>query len=338
MTVLCCSEDGALFHLPLERAEANLLCDYSGHPSQPVPFKVKRVGDGPGHSLEAESGFLCAEAGGHIAFRPHCATWEIFTLTPARVLDQAKVEARPAFPRRPRQIGIARIIHQTYKTDNIPDSLFNNIDALRRLNPGWSYRYWSDKDCHDFIYQYYGWEILKLYLSINPRYGAARADLFRYLCVYTFGGIYLDIKSGSAVPFDNLLLPDDQFLISQWQNGLGEDFEGFGLHPGISSVPGGEYQQWHIISAAGHPFLEHVIVKVISRIIGYSVQLHGVGGSAVLWTTGPIPYTLAIRKILDDHPHRIFDAQKAGLAYQAIDRRPNLEHGAYQFQLTPLVL
>lgn len=338
MTSVCFSKSGTLFHVPAVKADPNLVCDDLGQPNGEVPFTVKRIGQGPGYSLQTKDGYLCAEPGGNIAFRPYCSAWETFTLLPVSAIEDAKIAARPVFSRRSNQPSIAKIIHQTYSSNNIPKESIENIELLRQRNPNWEHRYWSDQDCHDFIYKYYGWDILNLYLKINPRYGAARADFFRYLCIYELGGAYLDIKSGSVVPLDDIILPDDQFLISQWQNGPEDRFKNFGIHPELSSIPGGEYQQWHVIAAAGHPFLEYVLNAVIANITSYIDTIHSVGGAAVLRITGPIPYTLAIHRNITKHPYRIFDAERDGLVFVAVKDRPTPEHGSYSIQNTPLVL
>lgn len=236
-----------------------------------------------------------------------------------------------------RQRRIPKIIHQTYETADIPDVLTDGIDRLRSSNPDWQYNYYSGKDCHDFIYEYYGWDVLKTYLSLNPRYGAARADLFRYLVIYHFGGVYLDIKSGTLVPLSDIIQPTDDYLLSQWQNRPGQQFFRWGLHPELTDTVGGEYQNWHIISSPGHPFLEVVIEKVLRNIRCYDEITDGVGFMAALRTTGPIAYTLAIESVRQKHTHRVFDAHAAGIVYELLPR-PGSPTGHYSRQTTPLVL
>ena len=47
--------------------------------------------------------------------------------------------------------------------------------------------------------------ILWAYNAINPLVGAARADIWRYCVLYTFGGLYLDDDSDIKVPLDNVI-------------------------------------------------------------------------------------------------------------------------------------
>lgn len=77
------------------------------------------------------------------------------------------------------------------------------------MNPGWEHRLYDDADIEAFIRESYGDEILAYYHRIDRRYGAARADLFRYLLLYRLGGVYLDIKSTTVRPLDEVLRPDE---------------------------------------------------------------------------------------------------------------------------------
>jgi inositol phosphorylceramide mannosyltransferase catalytic subunit len=192
---------------------------------------------------------------------------------------------------------------------------------LRSINPDWDYRLYSDADIVNFIAKHYPKTILESYYRIESSYGAARADLFRYLLMYKCGGVYLDIKSSATLPFNTVLKPDDVFLLSNWQNYWGGPFECAGLHRELRGITRGEYQQWFIIAAPGHPFLKAVIDRVLSNIDRYSPIRHGVGRFAVWRTTGPIAYTLAIQSVIHLHPHRLVDsASQLGLVYDIVDR------------------
>jgi len=94
---------------------------------------------------------------------------------------------------------------------------------------------------------------------------------------------------------------------------MGQRFYGFGLHAGLG--PEGEYQQWHIVAAPSHPYLQAVIARVTRNIDEYELALQGTGKRGVLRVTGPIPYTEAIAPIVADHPHRIVDAEALGFVY-----------------------
>jgi hypothetical protein len=219
----------------------------------------------------------------------------------------------------PEGASVPRIIHQTFSRP-LPEELADNLDRIRDQNPTWEHRFYDDQEQLDFTSESYGSEIAEYLERIRPGYGAARADLFRYLLLYRCGGVYLDVKSRSLQPLDTVLRPDDRFLLSQWRNGPGEPFEGFGRHRQLAHVDGGEFQQWHIIAAPGHPFLRAVIQRVLHNLDRYNPGLHGAGQEGVLRVTGPIAYTLAIHPLLDRHPHRRVRSEvELGLRYSIYD-------------------
>jgi mannosyltransferase OCH1-like enzyme len=204
--------------------------------------------------------------------------------------------------------AIPRIIHQTFYDRTLPPELQASTEALRARNPGWEYRFYDDADIADFIATAYGERMLACFDRIDARYGATRADLFRYLLMYKVGGVYLDIKSSATLPLDSVLRPDDRYLLSNWSD-TEDPSATWGRHYDLESVPGGEFQQWYIACAPGHPYMKAVIDTVLANIERYDPSLHGVAKNGALRTAGPIPYTLAIHRILDQHPHRRADSR-----------------------------
>lgn len=228
--------------------------------------------------------------------------------------------------------GIPRIIHQTYSTRHLPDPLRAVVQQTRNANSGWDVRLYDDADIVEYIRSQYGADILAEYLRIDPRYGAARADLFRYLLMYRTGGVYLDIKSAATRPLDDVLRPDDQYVLSQWH---GTRFAGMkmGIHDALRAIKGTEYQQWHIVAAPGHPFLKSVIENVLRNLRIYNPGIHGVGRDGVLAVTGPIAYTLAIHPLLTSYPHRFADsAEDLGFDYNVFMTGRNTSAHTFLFR------
>lgn len=216
-------------------------------------------------------------------------------------------------------MAIPKIIHQTYASADVPAEIARHIEHLKAMNPGWQHAFYDDAAIEAFIRKYYDLDMLALYQRINPVYGAARADFFRYLLVYQFGGVYLDIKSSSVQPLDTLVTPQDRYVLAYWPNAKGEPFEGWGLYQTLPDFPRGEFQNWHIIAEPRHPFLRGVIGQVIANIRGYSVERYGVGQTGVLQTTGPIAYTHGIRPYLNSSAHRLAGSHgELGLAYSVL--------------------
>lgn len=94
---------------------------------------------------------------------------------------------------------------------------------------------------------------------------------------YKMGGVYLDIKSTLERPLDDVLYPDDQYILAHWDN-----------------LDGGKY-----VDYGRHPFLREVILRVMKCIDDCNPWRVGIGLYGVLRTTGPIPYTLAIYDFIE---------------------------------------
>lgn len=214
---------------------------------------------------------------------------------------------------------IPKLLHQTFPRKALPAELSSNSARLRDHNPDWDYSIYDDDDIKDFISSEYGGDVIAAYLRISPGYGAARADLFRYLLMYKKGGAYIDIKSSCLKPLSDVLTRDEGFVLSKWGNCREDFLQGAGLHPELAAVPGGEFQQWHIISAPQHPFLEAVINRVLANISDYRPWRAGVGRTGVLRVTGPIAYTLAIDPIKNQHKHiELSSHEDIGLEYSSL--------------------
>jgi mannosyltransferase OCH1-like enzyme len=210
---------------------------------------------------------------------------------------------------------IPKIIHQTISNKNALDDLVvRNIQYLKDLNKGWTYRLYDEAERRSFVLEFYGTEMLGYYDRITPLYGAAKADLFRYLALYEQGGVYIDIKSTINKPLDETLSSDDQYILSHWRNQRGQNYEGWGLHANVEGVRN-EYQQWHIIAARRHPFLKAVIDKVVDNIQNYDPFSDGVGKKGVMKLTGPVAYTSAITRVKDLYPHRLVEIEDLSFQY-----------------------
>ena len=146
-------------------------------------------------------------------------------------------------------LKIHRNIIQTVpdKTD-ISDEIKENMLKLKRMKPNWNYYLYDDDEILSFINFHYP-ELLSSYLKINPAYGPARAEFFRYLIIFHIGGVYLDSKSGIIKPLDDILLPSDTFVFQ-----LSTCYE----HPiDIKYFNGKEINQWFIVSTAGNPIIKN---------------------------------------------------------------------------------
>lgn len=276
-----------------------------------------------------ENGFLSARDIGSLEHEAHPDTWEAFRHVP----NYEPIEV----PLLPPSKEFPKIIHQTDSCQHIRQQFLKNVQSLKDENPEWEYRYYSDKGRHDFIYNNFGWDILKIYLKINPRYGAARADLFRYLCMYKCGGVYLDMKSGLKQPLNNIVRDDDDILFSNYIDTesdkplpkQGEFLNTFG-------DPLREIPQWFLVCRAGNGIMRHIANQTLANILLYQEDKSFGGIHTVFRITGPNMFTrIAVDKAFTNK-HRLISYHDEGFVYCNIESYQRLSD--YKEAQTPLVL
>ena len=140
---------------------------------------------------------------------------------------------------------IEKNIFQTFKNKNLNDKILEIINLTKSINKDYDYYFYDDNDIYDFIKSNFDGEILNSYLKLQI--GAAKADFWRYLVLYKYGGVYLDLDSFISTKLDNFILDDDQAIITRESN-----------------PP--HFVQWCLICKKEHPILESTIEEVIKKI------------------------------------------------------------------------
>jgi hypothetical protein len=141
--------------------------------------------------------------------------------------------------------NIPKIIWQTYKTDyeDLPTEAKNHSMAWRNLNPEYQYAYMNDEEMYAFTEKIYGKEMLDLMKSFKVN--VMKADLWRVLVTYHFGGVYADIDTYPKVPLREWIDLDKNFIVA-----IEND-----LH----------YTQWVFMAAPKSPILKSVIDTIVER-------------------------------------------------------------------------
>ncbi|KAG0671127.1 hypothetical protein C6P40_003113 [Pichia californica] len=153
---------------------------------------------------------------------------------------------------------IPKIIHQTYKTSNIPEIWKDGQKNCQDLNKDYQYILWTDEMARDFIAEQYPW-FLKTF--DNYQYNIERADVIRYFILSHYGGIYIDLDDGCARNLDPLLTVP-AFVRKTMPTGISNDIMG--------SVP-------------NHPFFN----KAISMLKRYQRNWL-VPYITIMFSTGPL--------------------------------------------------
>lgn len=104
---------------------------------------------------------------------------------------------------------IPRIIWQTMKTNLVPAPMKSYADSWIDLNPEYEYRFFDDNDIISFLKTDFP-DYLEGYRKL--KYGASKADLWRYLIIYKYGGIYADMDCRCITPLREWIDPNAAFV------------------------------------------------------------------------------------------------------------------------------
>lgn len=157
-----------------------------------------------------------------------------------------------------RPLLIPKIIHQTYKTKNVPLKWNETFSSVQRLHQDYQFMFWTDESSRQFIAENYPW-FLSTYDSYP--YNIMRSDTIRYFVLWHYGGVYIDLDCGVDFKIDPLL------AFPAWVRqtdpiGVSNDIMG--------SVP-------------GHPFF----FRVIKELKRYNRNYH-ISYLTIMYSTGPL--------------------------------------------------
>lgn len=181
-----------------------------------------------------------------------------------------------------RQAPIPAILHQTWKSaDNIPTKSQACMASWKKLNPTWEFRFYDDKACMDFVAAQYP-QYLKTYQALELP--VQRADLFRYMVIYHYGGFYADLDTTCRKTIEPLREHGDGVV--------GVEFY----------TPWLQYLQWFFGAKARNPCLQSVLDVVMERLAKPRDRHPDLW---VLYSTGPHAFTEGVRRVLRKEPHRM---------------------------------
>ena len=174
---------------------------------------------------------------------------------------------------------IPKYIFQTWKTKvNIDNKRSKYIKTIKLFNPNAEHFIYDDDDCDQFVkskfYQYY-----KYYLQLKTP--VQKADLWRYLIIYYYGGYYLDIDCKVVTGLDFTTDSKKDLLIVEVENPAP-----FKPITGFPRCP--QYAQYWFGATPRHPAILNVITKVIQNI---KTNKKYKGDNQTLYLTGPVPWT-----------------------------------------------
>ena len=104
---------------------------------------------------------------------------------------------------------VPMIIHQTWKTAEIPAHWQASIDSIKKHMPDWELRLTTDEDNRAFVAEHYPW-FLSTYDALP--YPIMRADAVRYCLLHKYGGLYLDLDIELTGSLEGLFIDGELFL------------------------------------------------------------------------------------------------------------------------------
>jgi len=200
---------------------------------------------------------------------------------------------------------IPRIIHQTWKTKKLLPEFSTWSKTWIQLNPEFFYVFYTDKDCALFILTQYP-QYYDLWKSLV---GIEKVDVFRYLILHKYGGVYVDMDCECLKPIGPLLDLFETSLIT-----------GYEYEEPI------QYLQWFIACPKECKIMIELVEEVASRSwYKWFKSWLLTENQLVYWFTGPILYTDVLRETRESLA--ILDKGKLGCYdTKLIDRNSYLQH------------
>jgi len=191
---------------------------------------------------------------------------------------------------------IPKILHQTWKTkENLPVDFEKYSSTWKNLHPTWDYRLYDDNDCLLIVKKYFP-QFLDTYLQLPTP--VMKADMFRYMIIYQFGGLYADIDAEALKPFDNLINKDDKMIV-----GTEIDFDNLAFSK-FNPLYKNYYKKHNIpVQYAQYVFLAEPKNPILYKILQHIKNKKHVSGSThtdTFLVTGPAIFSHIIHDNIKD--------------------------------------
>jgi mannosyltransferase OCH1-like enzyme len=188
---------------------------------------------------------------------------------------------------------IEKNIFQTWYTKILHPFVEYKINSMKEMNPEYNYNLYTDSDMDIFVNENYPGEIADCYNKLNII--VAKADFWRYLVLYKYGGVYLDMDSSIEFPLNELIKEEDNAIITAEGN------------PNL-------YVKWVLIFSKNHPILKNVIELIVINIKNNSFP------NDIHKTTGPTVYSRAVnevhKELFNSHINHSLINKKTNIIYK----------------------
>lgn len=190
--------------------------------------------------------------------------------------------------------NIPLIIHQTWITKNPKGKFKRASNSWKELNPEFEHIIYDDNECTEFISKHYP-QYIKFYNEL--KLPVQKADIFRYLIIHKYGGVYTDMDTKCLKPIKEILNAPMVVGIEY----LPEH------NKGVTQII-----QWFFASVPGNPAFIEIIEKVkhrhkIMKTYGSFIPLLLDGrrvfqkDEETLWLTGPYIFSDVVLNIPEEY-------------------------------------
>eukprot|EP00934_Nitzschia_sp_Nitz4_P001274 Nitzschia sp. Nitz4//scaffold28_size193895//138668//139897//NITZ4_001676-RA/size193895-augustus-gene-0.311-mRNA-1//-1//CDS//3329546015//1274//frame0 len=172
---------------------------------------------------------------------------------------------------------IPKIIHVTSKSRCLTETFRKNLD-LWHLE-GYSLYFHDDTAVDRLLAKYVpAFPHLQL-VSECTHSGAGKADIWRYLVLWEYGGVYTDIDNAPGPKFEN-------------GTSIQDDDEAFFIVERL-----GVLSQYFMASSPRHPFMYIALMECLARLVNY---VDNIGDQFVPYITGPGVTKAAMQRFMKD--------------------------------------
>lgn len=179
---------------------------------------------------------------------------------------------------------IPKIIWQTYKDpyDTLPQYMKDATETWKGRNPEYEWKYMDDKEASRFVLKEYGRKWYNIFMNVPV--GVMRGDIWRYMIIYKYGGVYADLDTECWQPISTWMKDDYDMIVC----------------PETSH----HFCQWTFAAAPNSPIIKSVLDEIFKRFQNPDFTkahfVHNYTGPAV-WTHGiNNALGLNVKNLIDD--------------------------------------
>jgi mannosyltransferase OCH1-like enzyme len=203
---------------------------------------------------------------------------------------------------------IPRIIHQQWKTvEEMTEGMKANVNTFIATNPDSYHMMWEDADIDEFVQLFYSHNNISTIFRTQLPLPIYKSDLFRYMVLQTFGGVYSDIDTVCLKPISSWIPTS-----STSPNTTNTATTKVGIIVGVEADAGKrpdwarwytrqlQWCQWTMASSRNHEILAYVINSIFHKLAEETAESSSKSSRKittvddVLYLTGPSAWTDAV--------------------------------------------